>query len=238
MKAVGIIGYKKSGKTTLLVNLARELKKRGYKVSTIKHTAGSLDLPDTDTAKHKEYISEVAAISPYESIISLKGEKKLEEILSYINADFVLIEGFKNEKTFPKIVCLREGKESAQLFDGLQICAVMFSPVNIKLDMPVFKIPTDTGKIADLVCKKAFKLPNLNCGGCGYETCYELAKEIVKGKKSINECVSLNSPIKITVNGKSLALNPFVAKVIQGSLEGMLSPLKGFKKGKIEIKIK
>jgi len=206
MKAVGIIGYKKSGKTTLLVNLARELKKRGYKVSTIKHTAGSLDLPDTDTAKHKKYISEVAAISPYESIISLKGEKKLEEILSYINADFVLVEGFKNEKTFPKIVCLREEKESAQLFDGLQICAAMFSPVNIKL-------------IAALVCEKAFKLPNLNCGGCGYETCYELAKEIIKGKKSINECVSLNSPIKITVNGKSLALNPFVAKVIQGSLK-------------------
>jgi len=238
MKVVGIIGYKKSGKTTLLVNLARELKKRGYKVSTVKHTSGSLDLPDTDTTKHKEYISEVAAISPYESIISLKGEKRLEEMLSYISADFVLVEGFKSEKTFPKIVCLREEKEAAQLFDGLQICVAMLSPVNVKLDVPVFKISTDSEEIADLVCEKAFKLPNLNCGACGYETCSELAKEIVKGKKNINECVSLNSPIKITVNGKSLALNPFVAKVIQGSLEGMLSPLKGFRKGKIEINIK
>jgi len=238
MKVVGIIGYKKSGKTTLLVNLARELKKRGYKVSTVKHTSGSLDLPDTDTTKHKEYISEVAAISPYESIIFLKGEKKLEDILSYISADFVLVEGFKSEKTFPKIVCLREEKEAAQLFDGLQICAAMLSPVNVKLDVPVFKISTDSEKIADLVCEKAFKLPNLNCGSCGYESCFELAKEIAQGRKSINECVSLNSPIKITVNGNSLALNPFVTKVIQGAIEGMLSPLKGFRKGEIEIKIK
>ncbi|MEA1965596.1 MAG: molybdopterin-guanine dinucleotide biosynthesis protein B [Candidatus Aerophobetes bacterium] len=237
MKVVGIIGYKKSGKTTLLVNLARELKKRGYKVSTVKHTLGGFDLSDKDTGKHKEYISEAAAISPYESILFLKGKKNLEDILSYISADFVLVEGFKSEKTFPKIVCLREKKEASQLFDGLQICAAMLSPADVNLEVPMFKISTDSKKVADLVCEKAFKLPNLDCGGCGYESCFELAKEIVKGRKSIKDCSSLNSPIGVMVNGKSLALNPFVTKVIQGSIEGMLSPLKGFRKGEIEIKI-
>jgi len=35
VKAVGITGYKKSGKTTLVVSLAQELSKRDYKVATI-----------------------------------------------------------------------------------------------------------------------------------------------------------------------------------------------------------
>ena len=35
---VSIIGKSKSGKTTLVEKLVRELKSRGYRVATIKHT--------------------------------------------------------------------------------------------------------------------------------------------------------------------------------------------------------
>ena len=69
MKAVGIIGYKKSGKTTLVVSLTQELSRRDHKVATIKHTSKGIDLLNSDTAEHKKYAKQVAAISSGESAI-------------------------------------------------------------------------------------------------------------------------------------------------------------------------
>jgi len=40
--------------------------------------------------------------------------------------DFVLVEGFKKEKLFPRIVCLREKEEEKELFDGLELCTASF----------------------------------------------------------------------------------------------------------------
>jgi molybdopterin-guanine dinucleotide biosynthesis protein B len=40
--------------------------------------------------------------------------------------DVVLVEGFKQERRFPKIVCLREKEEKKELFDGLELCTASF----------------------------------------------------------------------------------------------------------------
>jgi len=85
--------------------------------------------------------------------------------------------------------------------------------------------------------EKAFKLPNLNCGGCGYETCYEMAREIVKGNKSMEDCVSLQPATKVKIDGKLMPMNPFISELVESTVRGLLSPLKGFSKGRIEIKI-
>ncbi|MCJ7790160.1 MAG: molybdopterin-guanine dinucleotide biosynthesis protein B, partial [Candidatus Atribacteria bacterium] len=117
MKAIGIAGYKKSGKTTLLLKLAEELTNKGYQVAAIKHISEDIDdEADSDTTKYKKYLSQVAAISTKESVIHWKGKSNLEEILKFLDADIILIEGFKNEKTFPKIVCLRKESEKTELF--------------------------------------------------------------------------------------------------------------------------
>jgi len=237
VKAVGITGYKKSGKTTLVVSLAQELSKRDYKIATIKHASEGIDRLNSDTAEHKKYAKQVAAISPGESAIFFNYRKSLEDIARYMEADFLLVEGFKKEKTFPKIICLKDAQEAERLFDGLEICAATISPLKIKLGVPVLSILNDIEKIADLVEEKAFKLPNLNCGSCGHKTCYGLAKEIVQGKKSVRDCVSLKPTTQVTLNGKMLALNPFAAKIIRNTIKGALSALKNFRRGKIEIKI-
>jgi len=237
VKAVGITGYKKSGKTILVVNLAQELSRRDYKVATIKHVSEGIDLLNSDTAEHKKYAKQVAAISPRESAIFFNYRKSLENIAGYMEADFLLMEGFKKEKTFPKIICLKDVPEAEKLFDGLEICVATISPLKIKLGVPVFSILNDTEKIADLVEEKAFKLPNLNCESCGHKTCYGLAKEIVQGEKSVEDCVSLKSTTQVILNGQILALNPFAAKIIRSTIKGTLSALKGFRWGKIEIKI-
>ena len=96
-----------------MLKLSDELTKRGYKVAVIKHVNEDLDLANSDTSKYKEVLTQVAAITPKEVVIFLKNKNNLEEIIKYFEADIILIEGFKKEKTFPKIVCLREESEKA-----------------------------------------------------------------------------------------------------------------------------
>lgn len=240
MRVIGIIGYKKSGKTTLTLKLSNELMKRGYKVAAVKHISEDLDLINTDTSKYKKILTEVAAITPEESVIFLKSKKNLEEIIKYFEADIVLIEGFKKEKTFPKIVCLRRESEKAGLFDGLQLCTASLVSKDMNPKVSEFNILNDEDikKIAEIVINKSFKLPNLNCGKCGYQDCYGLAQEIVKENKTTLDCPSLEPSTSVKVNGKIILMNPFIAKIVKNTIVGLLSSLKGFIKGDIEIKIK
>jgi len=240
MKVIGIIGYKKSGKTTLTLKLSNELIKRGYKVAVVKHINEDLDLVNSDTSKYKEGLSQVAAITPKESVFFLKNKKNLEEIIKYFKADIIFIEGFKKEKTFPKIVCLREESEKTELFDGLQLCTAGFVSKEVNEKLCDFNILNDEDikKIAEMAINKSFKLPNLNCGECGYQDCYGLAREIVKGNKTIDDCPSLEPSTLVKVDGRIISVNPFIAKIIKNTITGLLSSLKGFIKGDIEIKIK
>ena len=130
LKVVGIIGYKNSGKTTLTHALARELTGRGHEVGVIKHSSHHLDLTGKDITALGKAVGQVGFISPQESAVFWKKSPSLENIIPYLEAEFILVEGFKEKRTFPKIVCLRgelddaDRDRSEDLFDGLAICAV------------------------------------------------------------------------------------------------------------------
>ena len=240
MKVIGITGYKKSGKTTLTLKLSNELTNRDYKVALVKHIDKDLDLINSDTSKYKEGLTQVAAITPKDAVFFMKNKTNLEEIIKYLKADIILVEGFKREKTFPKIVCLREESEKAELLDGLQLCSAGFASQELNPKLHDFDISKDEDikKIANIVVEKSFKLPNLNCGECGYQDCYGLAREIVKGNKTLDDCPSLEPSTLVKVDGKIISMNPFISKIVKNTIIGLLSSLKGFIKGDIEIKIK
>jgi molybdopterin-guanine dinucleotide biosynthesis protein B len=123
VKAVGIIGYHKSGKTTLGVKLCKELSDKGLRVGVIKHVSCELQFADADSSRYRAYASVVAAASPAETEIIIKGERRLEDMLRYCtDCELVLVEGFKRQRLFPKIVCLREREEKDDLLDGLELC--------------------------------------------------------------------------------------------------------------------
>lgn len=46
------------------------------------------------------------------------------------------------------------------------------------------------------------------------------------------------SDITIEVNGRKLDLNPFTKNIIESTIRGLLSPLRGYEEGEITIKIK
>jgi len=228
MKIIGIIGYKGSGKTHLGINLSEELKRRGYTVAIVKHVQGSLDLPHKDTSLYRGHCDQLIAISEEGVTEFFKGKLNFEQALDSLDADFIIVEGFKEKKSFPKIVCLREKGEEKELSDGLEIGLV---------GKGNFNSDRDISTIADLVVEKAFKLPNLDCGDCGFNSCYELAREILKGKKRVSDCTRLGRDVEVQVAGEPMELNPFVSDILRKTIKGFLSGLKGFKRGKIRIKI-
>ena len=98
-----IVGRKNSGKTTLIVDLVRELLGRGLRVGTIKHTHHhhELDTPGKDSFRHRQAgASAVGIISPAMDAIFFPRDRdqetpsRLDSMTRLLgDCDVVLIEG-------------------------------------------------------------------------------------------------------------------------------------------------
>lgn len=106
---VSIVGKSKSGKTTLMEKLIGELKSRGYRVATVKHTPQEMtfDEPGKDSWRHTQAGSEAAVISSSDKIVLIKPISSgfnLEQIAYLLGEDYdiILTEGFRHGDA-PKI---------------------------------------------------------------------------------------------------------------------------------------
>jgi molybdopterin-guanine dinucleotide biosynthesis protein B len=106
-----VVGYKNTGKTTLICRLVQAFKCSGYRVGTIKHDGHDfeIDKPGTDTWKHRASGADMVAItSAFQTAMIESGPAALQELIGRMGgADIVLAEGFKAEH-YPKIVLLKE----------------------------------------------------------------------------------------------------------------------------------
>ena len=104
MKVISIVGYKKTGKTTLVERLVAELRKHGT-VGTVKHTREEILPYGGDTDRHLASGAEVAiGVTPTRSVKIFRGtdvEDALRE-LALDGVDFAVVEGFKRS-SLPKI---------------------------------------------------------------------------------------------------------------------------------------
>ncbi|MDD5617161.1 MAG: molybdopterin synthase [Candidatus Methanoperedens sp.] len=105
MKIISVVGYKKTGKTTLVERLVKALKEHGT-VGTIKHLhEQSMHTPNTDTWKHSRAGADVViGVTPYE-LVKFSCENSLDRALTELadeGMDFTVVEGWK-ESTLPKI---------------------------------------------------------------------------------------------------------------------------------------
>lgn len=103
---ISFVGRSKSGKTTLLEGVVRELKVRGFRVGIVKHTCHDfdIDVPGKDTWRLAQAGSNVVAISSPEKIAIIEKanvEMSLEEIITFFKdrVDIVLTEGYKHSDT-------------------------------------------------------------------------------------------------------------------------------------------
>ncbi|MFC4776079.1 molybdopterin-guanine dinucleotide biosynthesis protein B [Paenibacillus sp. GCM10023252] len=111
---VQVVGYKNTGKTTMVCRLTERFKQSGYSVGTIKHDAHSftMDKPGSDTWQHQQSGADVTAItsSTRAAILSSSPIPLQELIQQMAGMDLILIEGFKNAD-YPKIIMLKEAAD-------------------------------------------------------------------------------------------------------------------------------
>jgi molybdopterin-guanine dinucleotide biosynthesis protein B len=129
----GVVGWKNSGKTTLLVGLVSELTRRRYAVSVIKHAHASFEIDHVgrDSFKLREAGAQQVVLSSPRRFALMRElrdapEMPFEDVLDYAGpADLALIEGYKRE-AFPKIEIRRDGAASRQPLRGTvpQIVAI------------------------------------------------------------------------------------------------------------------
>jgi len=150
-----VIGKSKSGKTTLMVKLIREMSERGYHLATIKHHSHSgfdIDIPGKDSWQFAQAGSQqvvIAAPDKFATYRKLDHELSLDEIAAEIrDVDLILVEGYKRANK-PSIEVLRSAN-SEELIASEEQRVALVSDLPLDLGIPHFELDDIQG-IANLI---------------------------------------------------------------------------------------
>jgi molybdopterin-guanine dinucleotide biosynthesis protein B len=206
---ISIVGNSESGKTALIEKLIPTIKKRGYRVGSIKH-AREISMEkgkDKDNQRHLKAGSEVMVLAAPGQIILFKPteEPRIEEIRQLFDSafDLIICEGFKNTD-LPKIEVYR--KDHGALIEGLTSLLAIVSDEHLDIKTRQFK-PDDIESIADLL-EQGFIVPQREW-------------------------------LDIYVNGKPIPLTLFPKQMISNIVMAMVLTLKGVEPVKtLEIRMK
>lgn len=154
---VSIVGRSNVGKTTFLVKLLQEIRRRGYKVATIKHHCGDfeIDHPGKDTWWHAQAGADVVVISSPNKmalIERVEKEKSIDDLVQVIkNVDLIITEGYKKGDK-PKIEILRSAISRDLVCRPEDLLAVV-TDLKLDLDLPCFGLD-EVGKLVDFLEEK------------------------------------------------------------------------------------
>ncbi len=151
---ISVVGKSNVGKTTLLEKLLPELKKRGYRVATIKHDVHgfSIDQPGKDTWKHAQAGADIVVISSPKKMAIIEKvdeERTLDEIARKLDRiDLIITEGYKRQDK-PKIEVFRSEISDTLLCEKEELFGVV-TDVPLNIGVPEFD-PDDSAGIIDLI---------------------------------------------------------------------------------------
>lgn len=156
---ISVVGWHNVGKTTVIERLVAELKRRGLRVATVKHTRGdfALDQPGSDTYRFAQAGSDIVVIAGQDQIafIERRDEMMLDEIVARLprDLDLVIVEGFKRAAA-PKIEVWgpEEDERIARPEDLLAIVSRR-APADCPANTPCFS-PDDIIALADFLRDK------------------------------------------------------------------------------------
>jgi molybdopterin-guanine dinucleotide biosynthesis protein B len=196
---VSFVGKSGVGKTVLIEKLISELRKRGYRIATVKHSPHSVDIdrPGKDSWTFAQAGSDAVVISSPGKLVFIKNvdhDPRIEEILRIVGAEFdlVLVEGFRKSKAAKIEVHKKELGEDL-LCSTRELSAIV---TNGWFDANVPQFPlSDTQAIADFIEQ--------------------------------NFILETEGDTLVFVDGKQVFMKPFVKDIIAKVLLAMVSTLKG-----------
>jgi molybdopterin-guanine dinucleotide biosynthesis protein B len=156
---LGIVGWKNSGKTTLITKIVAECSRRGYRVATVKHTHHKTDIDQEGTDSFRHRAAGAVAVALVSGVrwaliheLGTADEPTLEVILEHLlQRDIVLVEGYKRE-AIPKIETRRLASARSELLtsDDPNIIAVVADHPTDAEGRPSFD-PGDVAGITDFI---------------------------------------------------------------------------------------
>ena len=159
MKLLHIVGRQNNGKTTLIVDLVKELTARDLRVGTLKHSAHEheLDKPGKDSYRHRIAGADPAACVTQNLIAIYIPRRQDDDPFDHISAlfndtDLVLVEGYI-DRPGKKIEVWRQETGEAPIFserDGGISAVITDSPIDT--DLPVWP-RTNVKGLADNICR-------------------------------------------------------------------------------------
>ena len=198
---IAFIGKPDSGKTTLLEKLIPELRRRGYRIGTIKHHVHTfeMDKPGKDTWRHKQAGASTVALSSPTGLGIIRDvdeDLTIEELVGryYGDIDLVITEGYKR-LGLPKIEVFRTALHTEPLPDRDDTWVAMVSDSVGPENLPCFGLDDVVG-LANFLEERYIK-------------------PFPKQKTSL------------LVNGQPVYLNTFVESFLRQAITGMTCSLKG-----------
>lgn len=157
MLTLQVVGYKNTGKTTLVCKLIQFFSAKGYNVASLKHHGhgGGLHGSEiTDSWKHREAGAVIAGVEGGGDFHMMIHQPSwnlntLLEFYKIIDVDILLIEGFKREN-FLKILLIGDETDLPLIKELTNIKAIVTSlpMVQEEVPCPVFK-PTETDRLCE-----------------------------------------------------------------------------------------
>jgi molybdopterin-guanine dinucleotide biosynthesis protein MobB len=215
MSVIAVVGNRKSGKTTVIETLTKELTRKGYKVATVKHISEqdfTIDTQGKDTWRHQKAGAHLTiSVAPREMAIIRKNDTtkyRLSDILQHCQnqADLIILEGFRHliaqNLNIPKILTVKTRKEMEEAMKHLKplIAIVSPHPTKLKIAIPQIDVAKNPEKLTEMVENKI--------------------KTAAKKRKT------LKPSIKIEIDEKPVPLNRFVQKIMRAVILSMVSTLK------------
>jgi molybdopterin-guanine dinucleotide biosynthesis protein B len=165
---IPVVGGKKSGKTTTIELLVKDLAHRGYKVAVAKcipELDFTIDTEGKDTWRFARAGAKVVVGVSSDEVATIEkvhtASFSLDDILRRCSdVDVVFLEGFRKlavaDKRFPKIVIAKSGEdvaEAVETFEPILACAGSYNTEKDYPAIPYVDVLLGPKKLADIVEK-------------------------------------------------------------------------------------
>lgn len=159
MRVYGVIGWKNSGKTSLMERLVAEITGRGFSVSTVKHVHHDVDLdqPGKDTYRHRQAGAREVVLASADRLAILVEHRGPEPELPAVLArmapvDLILVEGYKRD-AHPKVEVWRAETGHPLIQPGDPLVRAVATDATLSLPVPVLDL-NDTRSVADFILRE------------------------------------------------------------------------------------
>jgi molybdopterin-guanine dinucleotide biosynthesis protein B len=201
---VCVVGASDSGKTTFLEKLIPELTGRGYRVGTVKHDAHGfeMDREGKDTWRHRQAGAQTIAIASPSQVATIRRTQ------GEMGLDELVGRYFWGED-----LVITEGFKRSP-FPKIEVfrAAIEQQPICQPEDHLVALVTDDPVTAA---------VPTFSFAAVAQVADF-IVERFLKGRRTHG--------VQVRLDGKRLAINDFVRDFVAGTIEGMLSSLRGWKR--------